>query len=184
MSSNVVPPASSQRRGSRRGISLLEVTVGSLMAAGVAVMASGVAFDVSRHLAGNIAETQVAAEARLAIESFRRDFGGSLPETRSGERSQWRLVGRMVPSVDELRLCFDANHDASADWIAPDRVITYSLQGDRLIRGDAISGNLYTVARHVNDIQFVVGGGEINIAIDFDFAGFSETYTFVTADLP
>ena len=128
--------------------------------------------------------SQVAAEARLAIESFRRDFGGSLPETRAGERSQWRLVGRLIPSVDELRLCFDSDQDASADWISPDRVITYSLQGDRLIRSDAETGNVYTVARYVDDVQFVVAGSELTISIDFDLAGFTETYSFVTADVP
>jgi hypothetical protein len=165
-------------------VSLLEITIGSMMAATLAVMASGVAFDLSRHFAANIAETQVAAEARLAIESLRRDFGGSLPEVRSGERSQWRLVGRMIPNLDELRLCFDSSQDASADWIAPDRVITYTLQGDRLIRSDAVSGNTFTVARYVDDVQFVVAGGEITITIAFDLAGFSETYSFVTADLP
>jgi len=168
----------------RRGVSLLEVTIGSLMAAMIAVTVSGVAFDVSRHMASNIAETQLSSEARLAIESFRRDFGGTLPDDRSGHRSQWRLVGRMIPSTDELRLCFDADQDASADWIAPDRVITYSLQGDRLIRSDAITGNNFTVARFVDQIEFDRGGGEIRITIDFAFRDAQETYTFVTADLP
>ena len=173
-----------KRKQCRRGFSLLEVTIGSMMAAVIAVMASGVAFNVSRHLANNIVETQVAAEARLAIESFRRDFGGSSPEVRTGERHEWRLVGRMIPSVDELRLCFDADQDASADWIAPDRVITYSMVGDRLVRSDAISGNTYTVARYVSDVQFIVSAGEINISVEFQFGGFTETYTFVTSDLP
>lgn len=168
----------------RRGISLLEVTIGSMMAGMIAVMASGVAFDVSRHFAENIAETQVAAEARLAIESFRRDFGGSLPEVRSGQRDRWRWVGRMIPTIDELRLCFDADQDASADWIAPDRVIIYSLQGDRLIRSDSSSGNVYTVARYVEDVQFVINGNQIEVSIEFRVGGFTETYSFVTSDLP
>lgn len=172
------------RKANRRGFSLLEVTIGAMMAGAVAIMASGVAFDVTRHLADNIAETQVAAEARLAIESFRRDFGGSSPDLRTGERNQWRLVGRLVPSVDELRLCFDADQDASADWIAPDRVITYSLDGNRLVRSDAISGDVFTVARFVDDVQFVVAGGRIDISIDFTFGDFAETYSFATADLP
>ena len=155
-----------------------------MMAGAVAIMASGVAFDVSRHLADNIAETQVAAEARLAIESFRRDFGGSLPDLRAGERNQWRLVGRLVPSVDELRLCFDADQDASADWIAPDRVITYSLAWRSIGPFGCDQRRVFTVARFVNDVQFVVAGGEINISIDFTFGGFAETYSFATADLP
>lgn len=172
------------RKPNRRAFSLLEVTIGAMMAGAVAIMASGVAFDLTRHMANNILETQVASEARLAIESFRRDFGGSSPDLRTGERNEWRLVGRLVPSVDELRLCFDADQDASADWIAPDRVITYSLDGNRLVRSDAISGDVYTVARFVDDVQFVVGGGRIDISIDFAVGDFTETYSFATADLP
>lgn len=169
---------------SRRGVSLLEVTIGSLMAAIIAVTASGVAYDVSRHMASNIAETQLASEARLAIESFRRDFGGTLPDDRSGHKNQWRLVGRMIPASDELRLCFDSGRDASADWIAPDRVITYWQQDNRLLRSDAISGNTFTVARFVDTVSFALDAGQIVITIDFAFRDAAESYTFVTADVP
>lgn len=171
-----------QQRRYRRGMSLLEVTIGSLMAGTVVMMAAGVTMDLTRHMASHIVETQVRGEARLAIESLRRDFSGSLPDQRTGERGQWRLVGRMVPSVDELRLCFDAQQDASADWIAPDRVITYILDDQRLIRIDALTGNEYTVARYVDDVQFVIAGGEIQITIEFGLGDFTETYSFVTAD--
>ena len=170
--------------GNRRaGFSLLEVTIGSLMAAMIAVMASGVAFDLTRHMADNIAESQVSSEARLAIESFRRDFGGCCPDATTGDRSTWRLVGRMLPTTRELRLCFDSGRDATADWVAPDRVITYSLDGDQLIRTDSISGTVYTVARYVEDIDMVASANEITISIDFQLGDFVETYTFVTRDV-
>ena len=80
------------RKTNRRGFSLLEVTIGAMMAGAVAIMASGVAFDVTRHLADNIAETQVAAEARLAIESFRRDFRWIVTRSSDG-RAQRVAVG-------------------------------------------------------------------------------------------
>tara|TARA_R110002049_G_scaffold4601_5_gene32092 strand:- start:134565 stop:135152 length:588 start_codon:yes stop_codon:yes gene_type:complete len=171
------------RQASRRGFSLLEVTIGSLLAAMLAVMASGVAFDISRHFAANIAETQVSSEARLAVESLRRDFGGCCPDAILGDRSQWRLVGRMIPTTREIRLCYDADRDATADWIAPDRVITYSLAGDRLVRSDAISGVDFTVARYVDDIDIVADAGEITFAIDFQIGNFAQSYTFVTRDV-
>lgn len=173
----------SNRQSARRGFTLLEVTIGSMMAAMVTIMASGVAFDVSRHFVSNIAETRVAAESRLAIESLRRDFSGSSPDVSTGERSEWRLVGRLIPSVDELRLCYDAEQDGSADWIAPDRVITYTLVGNELIRTDAVSGNVYRVARFVDDVQFVAAAGVITVTIDFALGDFTETYTFETGDL-
>ena len=167
----------------RRAFSLLEVTIGSMLAAMVAVMASGIAFDVSRHLADNIAESQVSAEARLAIESLRRDLGGCCPDATLGDRSRWRLVGRMIPSTREIRLCYDADRDASADWVAPDRVIIYSLDGNRLVRSDAVSGNVYTVARFVDDIAITAAANEITIAIDFRLGEFVETYTVQTRDV-
>ena len=90
----------------------------------------------------------------------------------------------MIPTVDELRLCFDAQQDATADWIAPDRVIIYTHVGDQLLRTDQISGVTYTVARYVEDVQFIAASDEIRVLIDFEFGGATESYTFVTADVP
>ena len=171
------------RTRKRRGISLLEVTIGTMMASMIAVMATGVAVDVTRHMADNIAETQIASEARMAIESLRRDFSGSSLDETSGDPDTWRLVGRMIPSVNELRLCFDSDRDASADWIAPDRVVIYTQIGNRLVRSDLISGSSYTVARHVDDVQFIAASGEITVLIDFAFGNATETYTMVTSDI-
>ena len=170
-------------RKRRRGFSLLEVTIGSMLAAGLVVMAAGVAVDVTRYVAANISETQVACEARMAIESFRRDFGGNSADVTTGDIHQWRLVGRMIPNTSELRLCYDSDLDATADWIAPDRVITYTLSGDRLIRSDLTSGSTYTVARHVDAVNFSAGSDVITIVIDFEFGDYSETYTFETSDV-
>jgi hypothetical protein len=171
------------RASKRSGISLLEVTIGTMLATMISIMATSVAVDVTRHMAANIAETQIASEARMAIESLRRDFSGSSLDDMTGDPDTWRLVGRMIPSVGELRLCFDANRDASADWIAPDRVIIYTQIGDRLVRSDQISGSSFTVARHVDDVRFVAAAGQITVLIDFTFAGTTETYTMVTSDV-
>ena len=167
----------------RRGFSLLEITIASIMTASIVLMASGVAVDVTRHMAANIAETQVAAEARLAIESLRRDLSGACPDETLGDRSEWRLVGRLIPNVNELRLCFDADQDATADWVAPDRVVIFTLDSGNLLRTDLLTKNEYVVARHVDDVEFVAASGQIEITIDFQFGGFSETYTFATSDV-
>jgi len=168
---------------SRRGFSLIEISIASILSAILVLMASGVAVDVSRHMAANILETQVAAEARLAIESFRRDFSGSSLDVQTGDRAEGRLVGRMIPQPSELRLCFDADQNATADWFAPDRVIVYMVDDNQLIRTDQVSGNTYTVARWVDDIEFTVGVDEIIISIDFQAGDFAETYTFATSDI-
>lgn len=171
------------RPKSRAGFSLLEVTIATMMGTFVVTMAAGITWDISRHLADNIAETRVALEARLAIESFRRDFGGYVPDYFHDEIYEWRLVGVMIPSNDELRLCFDHELDASADWADPDRVVTYTLVAGRLLRTDAETGVTVTVANNVTGIQYAVDGNEIDISIDFQIGGFSETYTFVTSNL-
>ena len=174
--------SSSNRKSSRRGFSLLEVTIGTLMTAMLSVMVAGVAVDISRHTARNILETQIASEARLAIENFRRDFSGSCPDVVTGDQAQWRLVGRMIPSDQELRLCFDADRDASADWISPDRVVAYTLNGRELVRTDQLTGTTFTVARHVDGIKFKKGGSKLKVEIDFDLAGVVRSYTFEAAD--
>lgn len=167
----------------RKGISLLEVTVGTMLASILSAMAASVAFDLSRNMADNIAETQIASEARMAIESFRRDLSGSSLDSLEGNKYRWQLVGRMIPSAQELRLCFDSGDDASADWIAPDRVIIYYLDGTNLVRDDMLSGSTYTVARHVSGIQFSADGTEITIDLDMAFGKVSESYTFLSSDV-
>jgi type II secretory pathway component PulJ len=171
------------RKICRPGFSLLEVTIATMMAAMVVTMAAGVTYDVSRVMAGNIAQTQIAIEARLAVESFRRDFGGSSQDIFHDETYEWRLVGRLIPTTDELRLCFDRDLDASADWAEPDRVITYSVDGDQLLRSDGVSGTTITIAHNISDVQFAINGNDINIVIEFQVGGLTETYTFITSDL-
>jgi len=161
-------------------MSLLEVTIGSVMAAVIAMMAASVTMDLSRHLADNIARTRVATEARMAIESFRRDFGGNDPEGGTGDRNRWRLVGSMVPSAGELRLCFDADVDGSADWVAPDRVIIYYESNGQLIRSDVQNGRTNVVAHLVDGINFEVIGNELRITLDLNLGKVSETYVFNT----
>ncbi|MEM9588092.1 MAG: hypothetical protein AAGA03_12495 [Planctomycetota bacterium] len=169
---------------SRHGISLLEVTIASLLAGLVAIMASTVAMNASRSYVGNIAQSQMAIEARLVAETLRRDLGGHLPETPVGHRDQWRWVGHMVPASDELRLCFDSDDDASADWGSPDRVITYLQNGNRLVRLDSGTGGEFVVARLIDEVDFSINGGELSVALEFQLGNETMDYEFVTGELP
>ena len=172
---------STRRRIQRRsGLSLLEVTLGAAIAATVTMMAAGVTIDLTHHMADNVARTRVAGEARLAIESFRRDFAGNDPDDSSGDRNRWRLVGAMVPTADELRLCFDANEDASADWVSPDRVITYYELDGQLIRYDIENDRSNVISHLVDSINFEVIGNELRITTEFELGDVSETYVFNT----
>lgn len=171
------------RRPKRGGLSLLEITIGSVMAATVTMMAAGVAFDMTNHMADTIARTRVATEARMAIEAFRRDFGGNDPDSPAGDRHHWRLVGSMIPSADELRLCFDEDDDSTADWIAPDRVIIYYELEGRLIRSDVASNRTNVIAHLVDSINFEVIGNELRITTVFQLGDVSETYVFNTPNI-
>ena len=170
-------------RNDRKGMSLLEVTIGSIMVATITVVAAGVAVDMTRSMAGNICETRIATEARLAIESFRRDLSGNDPDSREGERDQWRLVGRMIPTHDELRLCFDSGTNRSADWTSPDRVVIYSLDEGQLLRTDVENSRSNVIAHHVDEVNFEVIGSEIRIELTFELCDVVETYVFNTPDV-
>lgn len=167
----------------RKGLSLLEVTIGSVMAATITMMAASVTMDLTRNMADNIARTRVATEARLAIESFRRDFGGNDPDAGSGDRHRWRLVGSMVPTADELRLCFDDDVDGSADWVSPDRVIIYFESDGRLIRSDVEADRTNVVAELVQSANFEVIGNEIRITLEIELGDVAETYVFNTPNI-
>lgn len=164
----------------RKGLSLLEITIGTAMAATITMMAAGVTVDISRHMADNIARTRIATEARLAIESFRRDFGGNDPDQSSGDRNRWRLVGTMVPSADELRLCFDDDVDGSADWVSPDRVIIYFESDGQLIRSDIENDRTNVVATLLQSINFEIIGDELRITIEMELGDALETFVFNT----
>ncbi|WP_372897093.1 hypothetical protein [Stieleria sp.] len=174
-------PPRFQRR--RNGMSLLEVTIGSVMAAMIAMVAAGVTMDMTRNMADNIARTRIAGEARLAIEAFRRDFGGNDPDSPTGDRNRWRLVDSMIPTADELRLCFDSDLDGSADWISPDRVILYFESDGQLIRSDLENGRTNVVAQLVDSVNFEVIGNELRITLAFQLGAITETYVFNTPNI-
>lgn len=167
----------------RRGVSLLEVTIGSLMVAGITMMAASVAVDMTRGMGENIRRTRIATQARLSLESFRRDLGGCDPDRQEGDRAHWRLVGRQIPNEGELRLCFDSDANGSADWAAPDRVITYDVDDGQLIRSDLEMNQTIVIANLVDSVAFSIIGSEMRIEIDFELGNLQRSYIFNTRDL-
>jgi hypothetical protein len=168
---------------SRKAFSLLEVTIAAIMSSMVVIMASTVAMDISRGFVEGIAEARIATEFRILTTTLQRDFAGSLPEVRSGPVKQWRLVGRQLVSDAELRLCYDADEDGSVDWLS-DRIITYLLDGEQLIRSDSVSGTDFVVADNLSFLQFSIDAGMIITDFQISLGGLDEPFTFITADLP
>lgn len=177
------PSSVKPKRNKRKAFSLLEVTLAAFMSAIVAIMASTVAMDISRGFIEGIAEARIATEFRILTGTLQRDFAGSLPEARTGPVKQWRLVGRQLVSDTELRLCFDADEDGSVDWV-DDRIITYSLDGEQLIRTDSVSGTDFVVAENLSVLQFSIDSGVIITDFQISLGGIDEPFTLTTADLP
>ncbi len=169
-----------RRARCRKAFSLLEITIGTLMAAGIAVMAASVTVDLTRNMADNVASTRIASESRLAIESLRRDFGGNDPDRPDGDRSQWRLVGVQVPSADELHLCFDADVNRTADWASPDRVVVYDVQDNQLIRSDAENSRATVISHLVESFECEIIGTEIRMTVTFELGRVEESFVFNT----
>jgi prepilin-type N-terminal cleavage/methylation domain-containing protein len=165
------------------GFTLLEVMIASLLAGFLMLMTAGVWSTLARSTAGNIAEGEIATEARMALETLRRDASGTLPGASAGGRQRGRLVGRLIVGGRELRLCYDGDSaNGVADWADPDRVVVYALAGDRLTRTQLGTAGELVVADHAE--QFVVTdvGSGVRMALTLRRRDALRTFTFVIQD--
>ena len=178
-----MPRLSSHRRSPRDGFSLLEVMIASTMASFVVAFAAAVSMDIGKGFIAGIADARIVTEFRLLGETLRRDFSGSLPEIRTGGPKQWRLVGRQLVSDQELRLCFDSDDDGSVNWVGSDRIITYWIDGEQLIRSDSVSGADFIACHNISELEFSLGSGHLHIDIEITFGERVEHFHFDTADV-
>ncbi len=147
------------------------------------LMVSGMSADLWRSMASNAQEVKVSGEATFALETLRRDFGGQLPGDLTGEKGLGSLVGRLVVGDDQLMLCFDgAPVNGTADWVAPDVVITYDVQDGRLVRTDSTTFTTFTVADHVTQFKVIDQGTGVRIELTLESRNINRTYTLVTQD--
>lgn len=177
----------SSKKSSRRGFSLVEVTVSSGLLVLLSVQIANTWVGLGRPLLETIYRCRIAEEAHMALSCLARDLGGCLPgdEGASGRKNQNLLVGRTQPGGSELWLCFDGSSspNGSADWLAPDTVISYALVDNALVRTNQADGTEYVVARHVEGFQVSdVGGGEVTIDLTFACRGTTQSYTLVAKD--
>ncbi len=170
----------------RRGFTLLEVTVVSFLLAFLTLLLSATWSGLVRPTADLVHRTRLAQEANLAAASLVRDLAGSLPnpEGRIGTKTQFRFVGRMQPSNNQLWLCFDgsATPNGIADWGSPDTVIIYEVQDNRLVRWDQSSSTSYTVANYVQQLDVQDMGDRVQLKITFQYRGITQTYTLIARD--
>jgi type II secretory pathway component PulJ len=170
--------------GSRRqrGFTLMEMMVVCVLTVLLGMLLSAAWAGLGRPMADAVARSRVTQEATLALASLARDCAGSLPDP-TGQQSLGRLVGRLVVGGSELWLCFDGGTpDGVAGWAAPDTVIIYEMQANRLVRQDQNSGNTVTVAGNLQsmDVADLVDGAQISLT--FEYRDVTRTYTIVAKD--
>jgi type II secretory pathway component PulJ len=172
-----------KHRSRRCGFTLVEATVTSGLMAILAVLLSSLWAGCGRPATDVIARCRVAQEMNLAVGALARDLGGSLAggAGRLGRQSDAQFVGWMLPGDMQLWLCFDGGMPPNGlpDWAPPDTVIAYLVEGDALVRWDQTANTSFTVARHIDNMQLVVEGDQLEIQLTFSYRKITRTCTLL-----
>ena len=180
----------SARHHPRRGFSAIEMAVVSMLTALLSVIMSSVWMNFCKPALEASARCRMALEANLAAASFSRDFGGNLADSagRVGVPLDGRFTGRMIPASGWLRICYHGGNDTDPlpKWATPDVVISYQLDGNRLIRTDENAGTQVVVATNLTSFSVTDNGAGTGVVISMMFAlrGLTATYTHVALDPP
>lgn len=167
----------------RHGFSVIEVSIASALMVLLSFLISSAWIGLARPLIQTVHRCRIAQESTLAVASLSYDLGGYLPDGPgpTGGKQQYRLVGRSQPGGDELWLCFDggAVPNGQADWASPDIVVVYQVIDDALVRSISGADADFVAARHVESLELVDLGEELEITLTFAYRGISQTYTFL-----
>lgn len=167
------------------GFSLLETMLVSVFTGFLAVLISTTWSAFIRPTVDIAQRCRIAQEANLAVASLSRDLAGSLADNQTGMKAEFLVVGRMQPDNSRLRLCFDGGTtpNGTADWSAPDTIITYYVDSNQLLRWDENAGTTFTVAKDVDSLYVEdIGNGEVEIRLTFHFRKVTQTYTLIARD--
>jgi prepilin-type N-terminal cleavage/methylation domain-containing protein len=172
--------------GHPRGFTFVEVSVVSVLMVMLAMLLAETWNGLGRPLVEMASQSRLAHEANLALASLSHDLSGCLSNSggRIGGKTDNAFVGRLQPGNSQLWLCFDggASPNGTADWAAPDTVISYEVDGSALVRHDQTAGTSFIVAQNVG--SFVVEGlaGECQIALTFVYRNQSQSYFLIAQD--
>jgi hypothetical protein len=162
----------------RRGYSLIETMVASILAAFLGILLALSCASFGRSAVEVESRARITQEGILAAQSIACDFGGFLADApgRTGTLTQYSFSSWDVSEGNVLILYFQGT--TGSDVIA----ITYQLSGDQLIRSNSSNGVTTTIARNVT--AFTVGSNPENtsqavIQITVAFRYFTSTYTLI-----
>ncbi len=135
----------------RRGYSLIETMVASVLAAFLGILLALSCASFGRSAVEVHSRARITQEGILAAQSLACDLGGFLadPPGRTGTLAQYPFQSWDLSQGDVLILYFQGS--TPTDLIA----VTYQLSGDQLIRTNSSSGVTTTIARGVT--AFSVG---------------------------
>jgi type II secretory pathway pseudopilin PulG len=177
---------------SRRGFTLVEVTLVAMLTVFLAVLLSSVWKNISLFTTDALGRGQLMQEMDMAAASLSRDLAGTLPilatTTFSGadqrpDANRWIEWKKEVGSGgDELWLAYDASNtpNGSPDWTGTtDTVICYRLIDDPntdvttkiLIRENKseLPATSFIVARGVNSMTIEADGDYVKATLQFKF---------------
>jgi hypothetical protein len=171
-------------RSGRCGFILIELIVASILATLLATLLALACATFARPAMEVEARARIEQEAILAVQALACDFGGFLadPPGRTGPFSQdgqtypYQFLDWDLSHGDTLLLNFQGAN--SSDIV----VITYALQGDRLVRSNSSTGGTTTVARHVTSFAVAADPNHANqarIQITIAYRFFTGTYTLI-----
>jgi prepilin-type N-terminal cleavage/methylation domain-containing protein len=168
------------RRRCNTGFTLVEMLVVSGLSALLVLLLANAWMGFGRPLADAIARARLTQEANLAAAALARDLSGSLVGS-VGSKQQGLNVGRLVLGGSELWLCFDGGPapDGVAEWAAPDTVITYAADGDRLLRQNQLTGETFVAARDVESMEVADLGTALRITLRLRYRDLARTYSFI-----
>jgi type II secretory pathway pseudopilin PulG len=179
---------------SRRGFTLVEVTLVAMLTVFLAVLLSSVWKNISLFTTDALGRGQLMQEMDMAAASFSRDLAGTLPvlanATFSGSDQKVdanRWVAWKIESGtygDELWLAYDAsnNPNGSPDWtgaVGSDAIVRYYLSDDpnsdvttkiliREFKRDETTTS-FIVARGLNSMAVAADGDYVKITLQFKF---------------
>jgi prepilin-type N-terminal cleavage/methylation domain-containing protein len=143
----------------RRGFSLVELTVVSVLMAVFAVLLSSAWVDVGRTAAGLIGRSQLVQERDMAVAALSRDLRGCSvePDAQTGEKLTGRWLkwecpnNATVASNQDLVLFYDGGTDSNGVPLS-NTVVRYLVDAGLLKRRKSVNGGSptdFTVAKNV-----------------------------------
>lgn len=169
----------------RRGFSLIEATIVSVLMSFLAVLLSLTWSAFLRPTSDIAMRGRIAEEANLAVASLTRDLAGSYADNRTDRKEKYQLVGRTQPLGSQLRLCYDGGDapNGVADWSAPDIMVSYYAEGNHLIRWDEATDSHFIVAKDFASLEAVDQGDcTVQLKLSFQYRNIHQTYTLIARD--